>query len=60
MLRKLLFLISLVIFTNILSITLAQIIPPKKPNQTVEEKEQKLLVDVLKWKRSALSRNRFP
>ena len=48
MLRKLLFLISLVIFTNILNITLAQIIPPKKPNQTVKEKEQKLLVDVLK------------
>ena len=48
MLRKLLFLISLVIFTNILNLTLAQIIPLKKPNQTVKEKEQKLLIDVLK------------
>ena len=48
MFKKLLFFIGLVIFTNFISLSLAEIIPLKKPAQTKEEKEQKLLIDVLK------------
>ena len=48
MLKKLLFLISLFIFLNITFLSSADIIPIKKPIQTKEEKEQKLLIDVLK------------
>ena len=48
MLKKLLFLINLFIFFNITFLLFAEIIPIKKPIQTKEEKEQKLLIDVLK------------
>ena len=48
MFKKLLFFIGLAIFTNFISLSLAEIIPLKKPAQTKEEKEQKLLIDVLK------------
>ena len=48
MLRKLLFFISLVVFINVINSALAEIIPLKKPNQTIEEKKQKLLIDVLR------------
>ncbi|MDC3036490.1 lytic transglycosylase domain-containing protein [Candidatus Pelagibacter sp.] len=48
MLKKLSFLISLIIFFNLMNWSLAEIIPLKKPIQTNKEKEQKLLVDVLK------------
>ena len=48
MLKKLLFLINLFIFLNITFLLSAEIIPLKKPNQSKEEKEQKLLIDVLK------------
>ncbi|MDA9731134.1 lytic transglycosylase domain-containing protein [Candidatus Pelagibacter sp.] len=46
--KKLLFIISLFIFSNITFLLSAEIIPLKKPAQTKEEKEQKLLIDVLK------------
>ena len=46
--KKLLFIISLFIFSNITFLLSAEIIPLKKPTQTKEEKEQKLLIDVLK------------
>ena len=46
--KKLLFIIGLLIFTNITFLSSAEIIPLKKPTQTKEEKEKKLLVDVLK------------
>ena len=48
MFKRLLFFISLVVFTNQINLTFAEIIPLKKPIQTKEEKEQKLLIDVLK------------
>ena len=48
MFKKCLFLISLIIFSNFISLSLAEILPLKKPSQTKEEKEQKLLFDVLK------------
>jgi len=48
MLKKLLFLINLFIFLNITFLLSAEIIPLKKPDQSKEEKEQKLLIDVLK------------
>ena len=48
MLKKLLFLISLIVFTNLINPILAEIIPLKKPNQSKEVKEQKLLIDVVK------------
>ena len=48
MLKKLLFLISLVVFLNQINLTFAEIIPLKKPIQSQEQKEQKLLIDVLK------------
>ena len=46
--KKLLFIISLFIFSNITFLLSAEIIPLKKPIQSKEEKEQKLLIDVLK------------
>ena len=48
MLKKLLFFISLIVFLNQINFYFAEIIPLKKPIQTQEEKEQKLLIDVLK------------
>ena len=48
MLKKLLFLISLIVFTNLINPILAEIIPLKKPTQSKEVKEQKLLIDVVK------------
>ena len=48
MLKKLLFIISLLIFSNITFFLSAEIIPLKKPVQTKNEKEQKLLIDILK------------
>ena len=48
MLKKLLFIISLLIFSNITFFLSAEIIPLKKPIQTKKEKEQKLLIDILK------------
>ena len=48
MLKKLLFIISLLIFSNITFYLSAEIIPLKKPAQTKKEKEQKLLIDILK------------
>ena len=47
MLKKFLFFISLFFFSNI-TILCAEIIPLKKPLQTKEEKDQKLLIDVMK------------
>ena len=43
MLKKLLFFISLVVFLNQINLTFAEIVPLKKPIQTQEQKEQKLL-----------------
>ena len=48
MLKKLLFLINLFIFFNITFLLSAEIIPIKKPIQSKEERENKLLIDVLK------------
>ena len=48
MLKKLLFIISLLIFSNITFFLSAEIIPLKKPAQTKKEKEEKLLIDILK------------
>tara|TARA_B100002019_G_scaffold35419_1_gene29585 strand:- start:261 stop:596 length:336 start_codon:yes stop_codon:yes gene_type:complete len=48
MLKKLIFFINLTIFINLTSLLYAEIIPLKKPIQTKEEEEKKLLVDVLK------------
>ncbi len=48
MVKKLLFFIYLVILFNLIKLTFAEIIPLKKPNQTKIEKEQKLLIDVLR------------
>ena len=48
MLKKFLFLISLVIFSNYTNFLSAEIIPLKKPTQSKEQKEQKLLIDILK------------
>ena len=47
MLKKLLFLITLIVFTNLIYLV-AEIIPLKKPTQSNRGKEQKLLIDVLK------------
>ena len=46
--KKKLFIINLFVFFNITFLLSAEIIPLKKPIQTKEEKEQKLLIDVLK------------
>ena len=48
MLKKLIFFISLFLFSNIAILISAEIIPLKKPLQTKEEKDQKLLIDVMK------------
>ena len=48
MFKKLLFFISLVIFSNLINLAFAEIIPLKKPSQTKLEKEQKLLIDVVR------------
>ena len=48
MLKKLIFLISLIVFFNLAHLSTAEIIPLKKPIQTKEEEKKKLLVDVLK------------
>ncbi len=48
MFKKLIFFISLIILINLTNFTIAEIIPLKKPTQTKIEKEQKLLIDVLK------------
>ena len=48
MLKKLLFLFSLIVFINLINPILAEIIPLKKPTQSKEVKEQKLLIDVVK------------
>ena len=48
MFKKFLFFIGLIIFSNFVNLSSAEILPLKKPSQTKEEKEQKLLIDVLK------------
>ena len=48
MLKKLIFFISLIVFFNLAHLSIAEIIPLKKPIQTKEEEKKKLLVDVLK------------
>ena len=48
MLKKLIFFISLIVFFNLAHLSIAEIIPLKKPTQTKEEEKKKLLVDVLK------------
>ncbi len=48
MLKKFLFFVSLFVFSNITSILFAEIIPLKKPIQTKEEEEHKLLIDTIK------------
>ena len=48
MIKKILYFILLLSFKWIFSIAYADIIPLKKPLQSKEEKEQKLLIDVLK------------
>ena len=48
MFKKFLLIISLFIFFNQSIEAFAEIIPLKKPDQSIKEKEQKLLVDVLK------------
>ncbi len=46
--KKIIFFISLLILSNLTFLLSADIVPLKKPIQTKEEKEQKLLVDILK------------
>ena len=48
MLKKLLFFVCIVIFSNLYNLALADVLPLKKPSQTKIEKEQKLLIDILK------------
>ena len=48
MLKKFILFISLFFFSNITIFLSAEIIPLKKPIQTQEEKDQKLLIDVIK------------
>ena len=48
MLKKLLFFISLFVFLIPINLSFSEIVPLKKPSQTKVEKEQKLLIDVLK------------
>ena len=48
MLKKFIFFVSLIIFSNISFLLLADIIPLKKPTQSKEEKQKKLLIDVVK------------
>ena len=48
MLKKLIFFINLFFFSTITILFIAEIIPLKKPIQTKAEKDQKLLIDVMK------------
>ena len=48
MLKKLIFLINLFIFSSITILSSEELIPLKKPIQTKAEKDQKLLIDVMK------------
>ena len=48
MIKKLLFFISLFVFLVPINLSFSEIVPLKKPSQTKVEKEQKLLIDVLK------------
>ena len=48
MLKKLIFFISLFFFSSITTLSFTEIIPLKKPIQTKEQKDQKLLIDVMK------------
>ena len=48
MLKKISFLIITLILINIVNLVSADIVPIKKPSQSKEEKEKKLMVDVLK------------
>ncbi len=48
MLKKIIFFISLIIFSNSTILLHADIIPLKKPLQSKEEKDRKLLIDILK------------
>ncbi len=48
MLKKLIFFISLFFFSSTTIFLFAEIIPLKKPLQTKEEKDQKLLIDLMK------------
>ncbi len=48
MIKKILFLIGLISLINVCTLTFADLIPPKKPVQTKEETEKKLLIDILK------------
>ena len=48
MIKKFLFFILLLSISNFITTTHAEIIPLKKPDQTKEETEKKLLIDVLK------------
>ena len=48
MLKKLIFFINLFFFSTITILFSAEIIPLKKPIQTKEQKDQKLLIDVMK------------
>jgi len=48
MLKKLIFFINLFFFSSITILSLAEIVPLKKPIQTKEQKDQKLLIDVMK------------
>ena len=48
MLKKFLFCLVLISATSFINKALSEIIPPKKPLQTVEETKKKLLVDILK------------
>ena len=46
--KKILFLIVLFHFMGVINIASSEIIPLKKPTQTKEETQKKLLIDVLK------------
>jgi len=48
MAKKILFFIVLLPFVGVFNIALSEIIPLKKPSQSKEETQKKLLVDVLK------------
>ena len=48
MFKKISFLIITLILINIVNLVSADIVPIKKPSQSEEEKEKKLMVDVLK------------
>ena len=48
MFKKISFLITTLILINIVNLVSADIVPIKKPSQSKEEKEKKLMVDVLK------------